>query len=157
MTKIYKKMPKLASGTTLSRFAQWHTTLYNMVNILLWDVVLVILGFNMCSHCLSILIHFLKAYRTTNTHRANQLNVQTAIRRINLWGKRPDTGWLTNLRTTQENEDDERAKYLLHDKLISKCFYLFLCQKKGSKRPPNAMHWQCICWTSMVHLVKVPV
>ena len=35
MTKIYKKMPKLASGTTLSRFAQLHTTLYNMVNILL--------------------------------------------------------------------------------------------------------------------------
>jgi len=44
----------------LSRFAQSHTTLYNMVNLLLRDVILVNLGFHMCSHCLSMLIPFLR-------------------------------------------------------------------------------------------------
>ena len=36
------------------------------------DVILVTLGFNMCSHCLSMLIPFFQAYRTTNTLRANR-------------------------------------------------------------------------------------
>ena len=40
------------------RFARWHTTLYNMVNLLLRDVILVNLGFNMYSHCLSMLNPF---------------------------------------------------------------------------------------------------
>ena len=40
----------------VSRFARWHTTLYNMVNLLLRDVILVILRFHMCSYCLSMLI-----------------------------------------------------------------------------------------------------
>lgn len=44
----------------LSRFARWLTTLYSMVNILLRDVILVNLGFDMCSHCLSILIPFFR-------------------------------------------------------------------------------------------------
>ena len=53
----------------ISRFAWCHTTLYNMVNLLLRGVVLVNLGFHMCSQCLSMLIPF------TNTHRANQLRL----------------------------------------------------------------------------------
>ena len=42
----------------LSRFAQRHTTLYNMLNLPLGDVILVNLGFHMCSHCLSMLTTF---------------------------------------------------------------------------------------------------
>ena len=45
------------------------------------------------------------------------------------------TTGLTNLKVIQENEDGERAKYLFHEKLSSKCLYLFSYQKKGSKRP----------------------
>jgi len=36
-------------------------TLYNMVNLLLRDVILVNLRFHMCSHCLSMLIPFSQA------------------------------------------------------------------------------------------------
>ena len=43
------------------RFARWHSTLYNMVNLLLRDVILVNLGFNMYSHCLSMLNPFSQA------------------------------------------------------------------------------------------------
>ena len=37
---------------------------------------------------------------------------------------------LTNMRVIQENDGSQRVKYLSHDKLTSKCFYLFLGQKK---------------------------
>ena len=57
----------------LTRFARSHTTLYNMVNLLLRDVILVNLGFHMCIHCLSMLNYsFSQALRT---HRANQLSL----------------------------------------------------------------------------------
>ena len=52
-------LPK-AFAQDLSRFARSHTTLYNMVNLLLRDVMLVNLRFHMCSHCLSMLIPFLR-------------------------------------------------------------------------------------------------
>ena len=45
----------------LSRFARCHATLYNMANLLLLDVILVNLGFHMCSDCLSMLIPFSQA------------------------------------------------------------------------------------------------
>ena len=44
----------------LSQFARWRTTLYSMVNIFLQDVILVNLGFDMCRHCLSMLIPFFR-------------------------------------------------------------------------------------------------
>ena len=46
-----------------------------MVNLVLRDAVLVNLGFHTCSHCLSMLIPFSQAERTTNTHRANRLSL----------------------------------------------------------------------------------
>ena len=46
-----------------------------MVNLSLRDVVLVNLGFLMCSHCLSMLIPLSQAQRTTNTHWANRLSL----------------------------------------------------------------------------------
>ena len=52
---------------------------------------------------------------------------------------------------TQENEDDERAKYLFHDKSTS-CLYLFLCEKKGGKRPLNTVY---VISVVLVVIVKV--
>ena len=49
-----------AFAQDLSPFARSHTTLYNMVKLLLRDIILVNLGFHMCSHCLSMLIPFLR-------------------------------------------------------------------------------------------------
>ena len=52
-----------------------HPMTYNtlhMVTILLRDVILVNLGFHMCSQCLSMLIPF---SHTTNTHRVNLLRL----------------------------------------------------------------------------------
>ena len=49
-----------AFARDISLFARSHTTLYNMVKPLLRDVILVNLGFHMCSHCLSMLIPFLR-------------------------------------------------------------------------------------------------
>ena len=59
------------------RFAWCHTTLYNMVNLHLRDVILVNLGFHMCSQCLSMLIPFSHTTNTiyldlANCHRANR-------------------------------------------------------------------------------------
>ena len=61
----------------------------------------------------------------------------------------PNTG-LTNLSVTKENEDGERGKYLPYDKMTSHCFYLFLCQMKGRKRPLNVKHSESVtlgCYT----------
>ena len=45
-----------------SRFARWHTTLYNMVNIPYFEMlILVTFGFHMCSHCLFMHIRFFQA------------------------------------------------------------------------------------------------
>ena len=52
-----------------------------------------------------------------------------------LTGRLHCTTGLINLEAIQKNEDGERAKYLFHEKLSSKCLYLFSYQKKGSKRP----------------------
>ena len=46
-----------------------------MVNLLLRDVILVNLGFHMCSHCLPMLVPFSQALRTINTHRVNRLSL----------------------------------------------------------------------------------
>lgn len=43
------------------------------------------------------------------------------------------------VRVIQQNENGERVN-LSHNKVTSKCFYLFLCQEKGSKRAQTAMH-----------------
>ena len=67
-----------------------------------------------------------------------------------LTGRLHCTTGLTNLKVIQENEDGERAKYLFHEKLSSKCLYLFSYQKKGSKRPlikaTNSVSVAIVCY-----------
>ena len=72
------------------------TYVSNMVNLLLRDVVLVNLGFHMCSHCLPTLVPLFQAKRTTNAHqqehitRSEQLPCAcvTAFSRIRLFLER---------------------------------------------------------------------
>ena len=83
----------------------WHTTLYKMVNLLLRDVVLVNLGFHMCSHCLSMLVPFFQANETTNAHqqehitRSEQLPCAcvTAFSRISLFLEPPVLARILNI------------------------------------------------------------
>ena len=73
----------------LSRFARWHATFYNTVNIFTRDIILIQLGFLMCSHWFFTLI---QVQRTTNSYRANRLSSErSADGRIDLRTKRSGT------------------------------------------------------------------
>lgn len=76
----------------LCRFARWHTTLKNTMNMLIREVTLLLSLDPTNAVAVFTLIPFSRACKTTNTHRANRQNtVWTAVGGIDLWAKRSDT------------------------------------------------------------------
>ena len=73
----------------LSLFARRHTTLYNMVNILLRGVVLVNLGFHMCNHFLSMHIPCFRLREQQIHFGGIDLVWVNSYRRVHVRAKRP--------------------------------------------------------------------
>ena len=119
---------------------RWISSLCGCLSILFGCMLISFSSWTVRFHCKVSTVNLM--YRSiTIIHCAVKPVLNGRTRGIAYW---PFNTSLTSLIVTQEN-DDQRAKYLSHDKLTWKCLCLFLCEKKGIKD-----HWM-LCTVYLLH------
>lgn len=119
---------------------RWISSLCGCLSILYGCMLISFSSWTVRFHCKVSTVNLM--YRSIIIiHCAVKPVLNGRIRGIAYW---PFNTSLTSLIVTQEN-DDQRAKYLSHDKLTWKCLCLFLCEKKGIKD-----HWM-LCTVYLLH------